>query len=228
MAFKLLTSILSYISLSVLDQYLTVLFQLLFQRLQENKTPRYCKLIIHALCFFSLINGGNALFERIEKMQVGLLSNLVVQVWAPNADFIAAADILDVNQMIAGATKLLCESSINRDQKTFIVLLQAILKLLGQHGGDSATEGLLESLLEEDIAENREFDSKYSRLAFSQLPEPPSPQEVQQSHSYFAATLASLCRSSPGAYATSIKASLDPKEAEILRDALTQAGQALV
>ncbi|CAM9100747.1 unnamed protein product, partial [Ectocarpus fasciculatus] len=202
MAFKLLCSIFTYIPLGSLDQYLSVLFQLLFQRLQENKTPRYCKLVLHALCSFVLVNGGQALLERLEKMQQGLLANLIAQVWAPNADFIAAADILEVNQMIVGGSRLLCESNISRDQNTFMVLLKCILKLLGQHGStDSATEGLLESLLEDEIAESREFDSKYSRLAFSQIPDASSPPEVKQSHSYFAVLLSNLCRASPGVYA---------------------------
>jgi hypothetical protein len=228
MAFKLLVSIFTFIPLAPLDQYTSVLFQLLFQRLQENKTPRYCKLVMHALCTFILINGAATLYERLEKMQPGLVCNLVTQVWAPNADFIAAADILDVNQMIVGGAKLLCESNINRDQNTFIVLLKSLLKLLGQQGsGDKAAEGLLESLLESELAENREFDSKYSRLAFSLIPDPPTSAEVKQSHSYFATLLSSLCRSSPGSYANSMKAGLDAAEMEVLQTVMTQANQTL-
>jgi hypothetical protein len=229
MAFRLLVCIFTYIPLVPLDQYISVLFQLLFQRLQENKTPRYCKLVIHALCTFILINGAGALYDRLEKMQPGLLCNLVVQIWAPNADFIAAADILDVNQMIVGGAKLLCESNINRDQNTFIVLLKSLLKLLGQHGsGDSAVEGLLESLLEDELAENREFDSKYSRLAFSMIPDPPQSAEVKQSHSYFAVLLGNLCRSSPGSYANIIKAGLDVHDMEVLHAVMAQASQTIV
>lgn len=229
MAFKLLCSILTFTPLHALDQYLPVIFQLLFQRLQENKTPRYCKLVMHALCTFVLINGATVLFDRLEKMQPGLLVNLIVQVWSPNADFVAAADILEVNQMIVGGTRLLCESNISRDQIAFMVLLKCILKLVGQHGStDSATEGLLESLLEDDVAEAREFDSKYSRLAFSQIPDPSSSAEVKQSHSFFAATLSNLCRTNPGSYSGAMKTGLDKNEMEILQTAVTSSGQVIV
>lgn len=229
MAAKLLNSIFSSVPLEALDPFLPTVFQLLLRRLVDNKTPRFCKIVMHSFSVFVLVYGAPRLFDRLEKVQPGLLGQLITQVWLPHADFIAASDTLEVNQMIVGGTKLLCETGIANEPTSFTTLMKVLLKLVGQHGAaDSATDALLESLLEDEVTENREFDSKYSKLAFSQIPEPVSSQEVKQAHSFFAVMLANLCRTRPGQYLGLMKAALDKRDGDILADAMAKSGQSLI
>ena len=229
MSFKLLNSIYTYNGHAVLTPFLQVLFTLIFRRVMENKTPRFCKLAVHSFCVFTMINGANVLYDWLERISVGLTKNMVTQIWLPQADVCAAADIIDVNQMIVGGSKILCEAGV-RDPETFVALLKALLPLLRQESStaESASEVLLESILEEELAENREFDSTYSKLAFAQVSEATQPPEVRQSHSFFASMLSALCRSNPGVYLGMMQKALDQNEVAVVQEVFRGAGQVIV
>lgn len=229
MAFKLLCNIYMSIPMAVLSPNISLLFTLIFRRVGENKTTRFCKLLTHSFCVFIMINGAAVLFEIFGQMDPsgGLMRNFIQQLWGPNAAICAAADVTEVNQMIVGGSKLLCEVG-SRDQGLFVYLLKAVLPLLQQEGtADAATEIMLEALLEEG-AENREFDATYSKLAFSQIPEPTSPPEVKMSHSFFANALSSLCRASPGVFVGMMQSQLSPGELATVQTVCSQAGQSLI
>jgi hypothetical protein len=212
-----------------MEPYIDVLFKLIFARVVQNKTPRFCKLFIHSYCVFAIIHGPNTLFDYLEKVQIGIVANLITQLWLPNAPHFAAADSLEVNQLLVGGVRLLCETGVTRDVNSFCSLLKALIVLLQQSNTvDTATEALLESLLEDEVAENREFDSKFSRLAFSQIPEPSPTEQVLKSHSFFAVTLSTLCRNNPGIYLNAMKASLSKLEIDTLQEVMQAAGQSLI
>jgi exportin-2 (importin alpha re-exporter) len=228
MGFKLLCSVFAFNTQTALAPFLDVLFDLILRRMLENKTARYSMLVVHSFCVFVIVNGPAPLQERLERMTAGLTAKIVQQIWFPNADYIASVDTSEVNQMIVGGTKLLCESVIKTTPDAFVSLVKCLIPLLHQKNGtgDSAAAALVADILEEEGV-GKEFDATYSKLAYAEVPEPQLSAEVQQSHLYFSTMLGGLCRSSPGTYLTVLKAAIPPADVQFISDVMQQNGHSL-
>jgi hypothetical protein len=104
--------------------------------------------------------------------------------------------------------------------------LKCTLPLLDAKGAQKVE--LDENFLIDDEAEDREFDTKYSKLVQAQTPEIPPTAEVTQARNFFAFSLGNLCRNSPGKYLGVINQGLTPEEILFLQNVLQQGGVALV
>ncbi|EPZ31546.1 Exportin/Importin, Cse1-like domain-containing protein [Rozella allomycis CSF55] len=85
LAFELLDSIVSNLSISIYQQYLQSVFMLIFQRLQSNKTPKFIHELTIFISTFILSNDSNSpiLFSTIESIQQNLFIMLMQQILLP-------------------------------------------------------------------------------------------------------------------------------------------------
>ena len=216
---------------AALAPYTPTLWQLLLTRLRENKGAPYRKLFVHVLCVFVLHYGAAPVYEALDGVSRGVVSNLVTQVWEPAAAAIAAAaiaaaDEAEARDMLVGGTRLLCETPIAQAPETWGKLLKALLALLGARGAQAVAV----DLALDDEAEDRGFDSAYSKLAFCQLPEIDHCKEVSPAVAplYFVRAVAGLCGSAPGRYLPVISAVLDEGEMQTVGALAQQQGAVFV
>ena len=226
-AFKLLDGLISHCQVGVLAPFMGTVWNLLLHRMQElmkdTKTPRYCRSFLHTLCLYAAVYGGASAHEALAAIDSGLLKMVVLQVWTHNRSSCAAADPLEVKQMTVGATRLLCESPIAQDPEAWKSLLKSTVCLVQGENHDRERHEELDGFLDEE-ADAREFDSAYSKLAFSLVEDMDPTKAIPSAPVYLATSLAGLCRGRPGTYVQLVRESLDEKEGAVLQEALQKAG----
>lgn len=229
-AFKLLGLLYQFNSLKILAPFIPTILDLQLRRMKaqmkDTKTPKFCRHFLHSLMLFASVYGGAALCEWLGRLDAGLLPELVNHVWGPNSAQCCQLDEIEIKQMVVGATKLLCDSLVVSVPDTWIRCLKYVLPLLDAKGAQKVE--LDENFLMDDEAEDREFDTKYSKLVHAQTPDVPASTEVAQARQFFAFSLSNLCRNSPGQYLALINQGLTPEETLFLQNILQQAGVALV
>lgn len=98
--------LLSY-SPAALEPYLQSIFQMLLERLQVAKTPKYVRIFIIFLSVAIVIRGAPDLVERFERIQSGLFMLVLDKVWLPNMQKITGA--LERKVCVVAMANLLCE-----------------------------------------------------------------------------------------------------------------------
>lgn len=217
LAFKILLALFASKAVAALAPYVGVIWQLLLTKLQDTKNTGYPRSFFHCLAVFCIHYGPVSAMEVLEGISTGIVVTLIKQVWSPQAVAIASAvDDLETREMIVGATQLLCESAITAQPEPWVHLLKAIVALLNAKG---AVQGDPLSLID-DEAEDRGFDSAYSKLAYCQLPELEHSAVCAKASEYFAASLAALCRNHPGKYLGVIQSALNAEESKVLQETM--------
>ena len=230
-AFAILDQLIAHNSHNALSQYVPVIFQLLFRRMMENKTPQYIKLFTHTLSFFALTYGGQVLFEACECIQQDMSTLIITKIVEPNIINISSLAKAKTSRVVVGLSKLLCDSSVSQNQATWTVLCRSIVALLMQvEAAPNTNNGGIEQtfLLDEELAEAREFDSTYSKLAYASIPDIPLSPDATQPSLYFVSSLSGLCQRSPGQYNVIVGACLDEHGKGFLQQLLQQGNLALM
>lgn len=229
-AFALLNALIANSSIAVLSPYLQTIFSLLLHRMQDqmkdSNTPRYCRYFLHTLSHFAVAYGGAMVYDILEGLTAGLTS-MVINVWKNNSSLCANLEIAQINEMIAGGTKLLVQTPINSQPDLWLQLLQVIIPLIQAQDGKSGKSDDESSAFVDEEAEAREFDSAYSKLAFSQLAEPSPNAEAAAASVFFATSLSQLTASRPGYYLQVIQ-HLEPDNARVLQELFQQQGLKLL
>ena len=134
------------------------------------------------------------------------------QIIEPNVDSLLGGNKDDVGDIIVGCTKFLCESNVALNICTWAVLFRSLVQLgrLSSRGATSSAYDLF--LDDEEAAENRQFDSTFSKLTYAHIPPPAASQAVVQHGLYFVSSVVELCNKSPGQYATAIRACFEKEE----------------
>ena len=236
-AFKLLNQLYLYNSIDILSPYLRTIFDLLLRRMGSQmtatiKTPKICRLFIHSILLFTTINGSTALINILTQLSPGLLNELVTNVWTPNRELCCQLELSEILYMIVGGTKLLIDTAMTTDPtqiQLWCSILKNILPLLEAKGMQHIEIDDTAFLTEE--AEDREFDTKYSKLIYAHIPDhtPTSVStEVNQAKLYFSTSLSTLCHTAPGRFLTVIQQSFGPEEVNILQRVIQQYNVTLV
>lgn len=231
-AFDILDQLIAHNPYSALAGFVPTIFQLLFHRMMENKTPQYIRLFIHSLSLFSSTYGGQVLFEACESIQAGMTTLIVTKILAPNIATITCGAKPKLNCIVVGLSKLLCDSNVLQNVPTWSELCQAIVAILVKSSESSGIElksTFVESFLEgEENAEAREFDNTFSKLAYAHVPPPISSLEAAQPGLYFITSLSALCAKSPGQFSGILGSCLDAEGGACLQSLLTQSGLSIV
>lgn len=230
-AFKLLDGLICNTTSENLDPFIATIFNLLLTKMQTHmkvsKTNKYCRSFIHSMCLYSSAYGGQKLYDVISGIDANLINTLITQVWTPNSSLCAGADLLEIKHMIVGGTYLLCNTPVNTHPELWGSLLLCIMTLIDVDGVKvDGFDDLL--LLIDEEAEEREFDSTYSRLAFAVVPDAELQNEIQSPNGLFCASLSTVCKSSPGSYLGVIQGVLTPRLTQILQQKMQESGQTIV
>lgn len=217
-SFKLLDNLIQHCPTQALAPYTAQIFNLLLVRMQEERTPRFCKMFVHSMCLFSC-NDAPFVYKTVESIEAGLVRTLITKVWGPNGPNCAGGEKAEVRHMVVGATKMLCTTDVSTQPDLWGVGLKFLLCLLSQAGGGGEDETYVD-----EEAEAREFDSTYSRLAYAQFPDSDLTAEMAAAPAFFATSLDGLCRARPGTYGPLLGSLLDGTEREVLQTVLAQAG----
>lgn len=181
-----------------------------------SKTQPYAKHFIHSLCVFSVVHGSKTLYDILESITKGLIGMIVLNVWPFNKTNIATSKD-DIKHILVGGTKLLVESPITDNPDLWIGLLKSLVASF------AANKDLkLESVMDEENAEGKDFDSTYSKLTFGGISYTDPTNEIASGVSYFVVSLSKFTQSNPGKYAKLIQEKFDESEKEALQKALQQ------
>lgn len=193
----------------MLQPYIVTIFNLLLHRLQESvkqsKKVPFCKYFIHNICLFSAVYGSQTLYNTLESLTNGLVTMLVMNIWSENRGNCAQLDSQDIKHILIGGTKLLCETPIATNIEVFSSLFHSLLVLVSD---DDEVHGNYD-LHVDDNAEDRAFDSTYSKLAYAMVPNVDPCLDVTSGPVYFVTTLANFTRSRPGQYGHVISTALN-------------------
>lgn len=226
-AFAILDNLIANNDLTAISPYIPTILQLLFRRMMENKTPQYSRMFLHTLFHLADKFGGQLLFEACESIQQDMTTLILAKVFEPNIEFVANSGQKKVSRIIAGATKLLCGSNVKLNPSSWAILVRSIIALTAA-ADDAPVKEAMDFMGDEELAENREFDGTFSKLAYAHIPEFELSPEASQARTFFTASLADLCRASPGQYSGLLSTCLDAQTGAYLQSLLHQSGLALV
>ena len=228
-AFKLLDNLIQHCPMAALAPYAPQIFNLLLVRMQEERTPRFCKMFIHSMCLYAAVDAA-FVYRTVEAIEAGLLRTLVTKVWAQHGGHCAGGERAEVGRMLVGATKLLTATDAANQADVWGAALKFALALMSAARQQEAllSRDLLVADEDAAAAEAREFDSTYSRLAYAQFPDlaegVAGGVDVASAPQFFASSLEALCRSRPGQYGPVLAQVLDAAEADVLKSALAACG----
>ena len=174
-AFDILSAVVIHIPQAVMTPYLKPLLEVLLNRLQIGKTPRYCRLVT---TFFALLVGKytpQAFMEATNSIQVGVAAMLLGQVWNKRMLQDPPVQLTEAKIQVVGLTRLLCETpeflADQNVQHIWAETMVGLIMLLTSDNVFKKNAGPLE--LDTDI-EPIGYDAVYSRLVFaSKKPEDP-------------------------------------------------------
>jgi CAS/CSE protein, C-terminus len=161
------------------------------------------------MLFFGAIYGGQTLYGVIDSIQGGLTGTLITNVLLPNIAGLRSLDTREVQEMIVGSAKLLTDSPIAQAADKYGALLKVSVQLLDASAGGRSTGGADDGLSYDDDAgaENRDFDSAYSRLAYAQLPETAfTTPEITNAAAFFSSVVAPQMGSAQVSHASIVRA----------------------
>lgn len=168
-AFDLLGAITQFVAPESLDPLLRNIFQILFMRLQQGKTPRYVRLVTDYLAQFIGQYGSDKTVAVVNSIQPGLLTMILTQVWLPRL----ASDPpvrMAAKIQIVGLTKIICDTpSLLNDatgQQIWTQALVSAVKIL------TSEESYLGSSTDKSSDQDVEigYDPTMSRLVFASRP----------------------------------------------------------
>lgn len=109
---QLLDALLLSIEPSAMEQYMPTIWNILFQRLQAARTPRYSRSLLHTISFFAAKRGGAAASRSMDAVQPGITGMLVQGVLAPTLTTLSPLSVtpLEYKAILFGMSRLLSES----------------------------------------------------------------------------------------------------------------------
>eukprot|EP00741_Cyanophora_paradoxa_P021915 tig00021428_g21154.t1 len=224
--FRLLEAAVASLPLATLGPYLQTVMQILFTRLQANKTAKFIRHLLVALSCIAARYGPGTLLEKVDGIQPRLFAMLLEQVWIPNMTKLASGG--ERKTVAVGSTKLLAEAPAMLADPAYAALWGKLL---------AGTVGLLEQAEE---AGNTGDEDDYpdlesapsSAAAFSQLHFAPRPEidvagAAGEPKAFLATSVAALSRAHPGKLGPMAQAALPPEAQAALARYLAAAGAAI-
>ena len=171
-AFSLLKSIVLMVDSAAVRTYLPTVIKLLITRLQHNR-ERYdfCQMLLTFLAIVAGKYGGESLAKTLESQQAGLLSVLVVRVFAPKAAKNNSICAINLKATIVGMTCILCEAPdflVDQGDTTAWTTFGTILSELLSHlkGGTYAIEDERIDSVDDVPGDISGYNASFSKLHF--------------------------------------------------------------
>ena len=226
-ACDLLCSLIVNVPLEVLQPTFKTLFQIMLQRQQHGKTPRFTRLATHFFAVFVGKFGSQLFFDELGSIQQGLGSMLITQIWIPRLQ----SDMpvrMEAKTQIVGLSKLLCDTpallSDANGRQVWSHLAAMVVSMLTSAGASfvDASATADDAPVEIEIS----YDSAYSNLHFAKKPVDDPFSEIADPGLLFLQSLQKLSSSHPGCIQPMIQQGLqsDPKLSAGLERMLTKAG----
>lgn len=197
-AFSLIRAIFGFFPVQSYANFSFEIFKILMLRLQSRMNGRmgiiYTKELILSLSIFIGKNGAMPLFESLEKMQAGMSSMLMKQIWIPNVMKIRGE--MEKKNVSIAMTRIACEvPGIQADAECWGNLLAEIVNVLEEAEETTAQKDADDALLE---LEETGYEAGYSKLCFASISGNDLLCEIPSAKMYLATSLSTLSGSRPG------------------------------
>ena len=94
---------------SVMAQYMSAIWSIIYQRLQTAKTTKFCKSFMSTGALLAALRGGDAAGQSMDSVQPGILLMVVQNVWSPA--LAAPGVLLSEKSALVGSTALLTQAA---------------------------------------------------------------------------------------------------------------------
>lgn len=210
-AFDLLNSLAVHIPYESLLPYLKTITQILLNKLQRSKTPRYTRLVTQYFSIFVGKFGVKAYLDQLNAVQHGLGLIFLTQVWLPRISTDPPAR-LEAKTQVIGLTKLLCDASgLLEDpngQQIWAKGLFCLFSIISSPNSKLVSSDSQKKNTEVEQIEVGGYDSTFSKLHFAACPALDPFADVKDPLKFVATSLHNLSTSKPGQVTPLVQSSL--------------------
>ncbi|CAI5953901.1 unnamed protein product [Closterium sp. NIES-65] len=216
--FFILNTVVEHLDHAALAPFVPTIWNLLFYRLQNSRTPKFVRGLLIFLALFLVKHGVAPVVASVNAVQPGLFLQITAGVWAPGLPSIC--DAVETKLCAVAATDVLCEcSDLQADSAlpTWARLLDAVLTLLVQPKEQREAA----QAEEPDVPDAEEIASGYA-ASYAQLhhagktEEDPVKDKTNDARQYLTAGLGSLTARSPGRFGAVIQQGVSDANREAL------------
>ncbi|GAB4819020.1 hypothetical protein N2152v2_006066 [Parachlorella kessleri] len=236
--FYILNTLIEYLDMQALAQYLPQIWGLLFQRLQSSRTTKYVRSFLLFVALFTVKHGPAVVGESIDAVQPGLTTMILQQVWLPSMATISGAQ---EEKLVAVATVRLLTEAPALQQPAAAELWGHLLAALVQYvEGTAAGAGGESGLDDGEVDEYAGYSAAFARLHNAhrqeggkqelalRSPEQDPVSDVRDAKAFLATSLASYSQQHPGKVPALVQAQVPPEGQQKLQAMLQAAGVGLV
>ncbi|KAE8662454.1 Exportin-2 [Hibiscus syriacus] len=205
--FYVLNTVIENLEYGVLTPYMSNIWNVLFIRLQNNRTVKFQKSLVIFMSLFLVKHGTQNLVDTMNAVQANIFLVILEQFWIPNLKLITGA--IELKLTAVASTRLICETPVLLDAAAARVwgkMLDSIVTLLSQPEQDRVEE---EPEMP-DIAENVGYTATFVKLYNAGKKEDDPLTDVKDPKQFLVASLAKLSAVTPGRYPQIINESFDP------------------
>eukprot|EP00958_Prasinococcus_capsulatus_P029052 scaffold7246_cov410-Prasinococcus_capsulatus_cf.AAC.13 len=214
--FYILNSLVECAPVATFEQYLPNIWGRLLARMQTKPTPKFFNHFVVLFGLFVCKHGPPKLVESFEKVQPGLVWNVLEHVFLANCTNVSGTTERRISSI--ALTKLLCECPATL-QDSMLGLWGKSLNTVMQL---NMTEEPSEDVGDDGDVEEVVYSAAYAKLANASLPEMDPYPEVPNSREFLARSLGTLSAQSPGRLPPMIQQMLQPPAQQALQGYLAQ------
>ncbi|PPD92583.1 hypothetical protein GOBAR_DD10496 [Gossypium barbadense] len=205
--FYVLNTVIENLEYGVISPYMGNIWNVLFMRLQNNRTVKFQKSLVIFMSLFLIKHGATNLVDTMNAVQDNIFLVILEQFWIPNLKLITGA--IELKLTAVASTRLICESPVLLDPaaaRLWGKMLDSIVTLLSRPEQDRVEE---EPEMP-DIAENVGYTATFVKLYNAGKREEDPLTDVKDPKQFLVASLAKLSAHTPGRYPQIINENLEP------------------
>ncbi|XVE77293.1 hypothetical protein DITRI_Ditri13aG0050800 [Diplodiscus trichospermus] len=205
--FYVLNTVIENLEYGVISPYMSNIWNVLFMRLQNNRTIKFQKSVVIFMSLFLVKHGAKNLVDTMNAVQDNIFLVILEQFWIPNLKLITGT--IELKLTAVASTRLICESPVLLDAaaaRHWGRMLDSIVTLLSR----PEQERVEEEPEMPDIAENVGYTATFVKLYNAAKKEDDPLTEVKDPKQFLVASLAKLSALSPGKYPQIINENLEP------------------
>ncbi|MCO5572303.1 hypothetical protein L7F22_026056 [Adiantum nelumboides] len=205
--FFILNTVVEYLEYPVISGYITRIWNVLFKRLQVQRTGKFIKSLIVFMSLVCVKYGHHALVESVQNIQQGLFVTIIQTFWVPH--LLSITGDIEMKLCAVASTKLLCESPFLQSDAAIPVwgkLLNSVITLLVRPEEERVEdEGDVP-----DLDEMVGYTAVYAQLHNAGKKEEDPVKEVHDPKEFLATSLSKLSSCLPGKFPILIQQSVEP------------------
>ncbi|XVF73012.1 hypothetical protein PTKIN_Ptkin12aG0167400 [Pterospermum kingtungense] len=204
--FYVLNTVIENLEYGVISPYMSNIWNVLFMRLQNNRTIKFQKSLVIFMSLFLVKHGAQHLVDTMNAVQSNIFLVILEQFWIPNLKLITGA--IEMKLTAVAGTRLICESPVLLDAaaaKHWGRTLDSIVTLLSR----PEQERVEEEPEMPDIAENVGYTATFVKLYNAGKKEDDPLTDVKDPKQFLVALLSKLSALTPGKYPQIINENLE-------------------